>query len=347
MPGSGINVVASQQQAQQVFSQFAPDVSGGTREIAILLTDQASGPVAARQRLLRSYGSTAGDTTLWGEEFTGQINNKGRVSADGTLTSYKDHGFGFVLGLDGGSPRNGWYGGAFTFYTGDITQQLPRATRTNTQWFMLSGYTDWRGKHVFLDTQISAAYGSFQETRSLNVGGLFREATSKRPGAMLALGVNAGTMLHYAGIEVDPHVSLDGLTLREEGYLETNGGAGLNLDVAPYFASSLRGAIGADLKKTVNVWNFQLSPELRVGYRYDMLQQAVKIKAAFQSTGGRGTAGNTMTFVGPDPDTGNAILGLGLGAGTDTWHLGVNYDWIRGNNGSTTQVGILTVLGRI
>jgi hypothetical protein len=347
VPGSGINVLASQQQAQQVFSQFAPDVSGGTREIAILLTDQASGPVAARQRLLRSYGATAGDTTLWGEEFTGQINNKGRVSADGTLTSYKDHGFGFVLGLDGGSPRNGWYGGAFTFYTGDVTQQLPRATRTNTQWFMLTGYTDWRGKHVFLDTQISAAYGDFNETRSLNVGGLFREATSKRPGAMLALGANAGTMLHYAGIEVDPHVSLDGLTLREEGYLETNGGPGLNLDVAPYFASSLRGAIGADLKKTVNVWNFQLSPELRLGYRYDVLQQAVKIKAAFQSTGGRGTAGNTMTFVGPDPDSGNAILGLGLGAGTDTWHLGVNYDWIRGNNGSTTQVGILTVLGRI
>lgn len=345
--GSGINVVASQQQAQQVFSQFAPDVSGGTREIAILLTDQASGPVAARQRLLRSYAKTAGDTTLWGEEFTGQINNKGRVSADGTLTSYKDHGFGFVLGLDGGSPRNGWYGGAFTFYSGDVSQQLPRATRTNTQWFMLTGYTDWRGKHVFLDTQISAAYGDFNETRSLNIGGLFREATSKRPGAMVAAGANAGTMLHYAGIEVDPHVSLDGLTLREEGYLESNGGPGLNLDVAPYFASSLRGAIGADLKKTVNVWNFQLSPELRLGYRYDMLQQAVKIKAAFQSTGGRGTAGNTMTFVGPDPDSGNAILGLGLGAGTDTWHLGVNYDWIRGNNGSTTQVGILTVLGRI
>jgi len=27
--------------------------------------------------------------------------------------------------------------------------------------------------------------------------------------------------------------------------------------------------------------------------------------------------------------------------------LGVNYDWIRGNNGSTTQVGTLTLLGRI
>ena len=65
------------------------------------------------------------------------------------------------------------------------------------------------------------------------------------------------------------------------------------------------------------------------------------------ATGGRATAGNTMTFIGPDPDTGNAVVGLSLGAHTDTWELGVNYDWVRGNNGSTTQVGILTVLGRI
>ena len=347
LPGSGINVAASQQQAERVFSQFAPDVSGGAREVAIMLTDQASGPVAARQRLLRSFSQEPGDMTLWGEEFTGQINNKGRVASDDTLVSYKDHGFGFVLGLDGGSPRNGWYGGAFTFYSGDVTQQLPRATRTNTQWYMLTGYTDWVGKHVFLDTQISAAYGDFDATRSLDVGGVFRTATSRRPGAMVALGANTGVMLHYSGIEIDPHVSLDGMTLREEGYQEANGGPGFNLDVAPYFASSLRTAVGADIKTKIAIWNFDLTPEMRLGYRYDLLQQAVTIKAAFQSTGGRGTAGNNMTFVGPDPDSGNAILGLGLGASTDTWHLGVNYDWIRGNNGSTTQVGMLTVLGRI
>jgi len=347
LPGSGINVAASQQQAQQVFSQFAPDVSGGTREVAIMLTDQASGPIAARQRLLRSYANVPGEMTLWGEEFTGQINNKGRVSADGTLTSYKDHGFGFVLGVDGGSPRNGWYGGAFTFYSGDVTQQLPRATRTNTEWYMVTGYTDWRGKHIFLDTQVSAAYGNFSETRVLNVGGLVRDATSRRPGAMLALGANTGAMLKYSGFEIDPHVSLDVMTLREEGYQEANGGPGFSLDVAPYFASSVRTAVGADFKTTISIWDFELTPEARLGYRYDLLQDAVKIKGAFESTGGRATAGNTMTFIGPDPDKGNAIVGLSLGAHTDTWQVGVNYDWIRGNNGSTTQVGIITVLGRI
>ena len=346
-PSSGINVPASQQQAQRVFSQFAPDVSGGTREIAVMLTDQASGPVAARQRLLRSYGNVAGDTTLWGEEVTGQINNKGRTSADGTITAYKDHGFGFVLGVDAGSPRNGWYGGAFTFYSGDVVQDLPRATRTNTQWYMLTGYSDWRGRRVFLDTQLSAAYGDFEQTRSISVGNVFRTATSRRPGAMLALGGNGGVTLNYGGFEIDPHVSLDGMTMREEGYQEADGGSGMNLDVAPSFASSLRTALGADFKTKFSLWGFDLSPEARLGYRYDLLQQAFKVKAAFAATGGRGTAGNTLTFVGPDPDSGNAIVGLSLGAGTDTWQLGVNYDWIRGNNGSTTQVGILTVLGRI
>ncbi len=346
-PSSGINVLASQQQSQRVFSQFAPDVSGGTREIAIMLTDQATGPVASRQRLLRSFGNVAGDTTLWGQEFTGQINNKGRTSADGTITAYKDHGFGFTLGVDAGSPRNGWYGGAFTFYSGDVVQDLPRATRTDTQWYMLTGYSDWRGKHVFFDSQISAAYGDFQQTRTMSVGNVLRTATSRRPGAMLALGANGGVMLNYGAFEIDPHVSLDGMTMREEGYQEANGGSGMNLDVAPFFANSLRTALGADFKSKFSLWGFDLTPEARLGYRYDVLQQAIKLKAAFASTGGRGTAGNTMTFIGPDPDTGNAILGLSLGASTDTWQVGVNYDWVRGNNGSTTQVGILTVLGRI
>ena len=46
----------------------------------------------------------------------------------------------------------------------------------------------------------------------------------------------------------------------------------------------------------------------------------MKLKAGFASTGGLGTPGNIFTFVGPDPDTGNAVAGLSLGAGTDTWH---------------------------
>ncbi len=72
--------------------------------------------------------------------------------ANGTLTNYKDHGFGFALGVDSGSARGGWYGGALSIYRGDVSETLPRDSLTHEHWYMLTGYTDWRGKHVFLDT---------------------------------------------------------------------------------------------------------------------------------------------------------------------------------------------------
>ena len=344
---SGINVPASQQKAQQVFSQFGPDTSGGARQVAILITDQASGPVAARQRLLRSYANAPGDLTLWGTEFGGNINNKGRVAADGTLTNYKDHGFGFSMGLDSGSPRGGWYGGAFTFYSGDVIQTLPHDSKTHTQWYMFSGYTSWKGKHLFLDTQLSASYGNFKGARDLIVGGDSREADGKRAGLMGAAGANMGAIFGNDHFQIAPHFSLDGLTMREEGYTETGGGGGLNLQVAPYYANSFRTAFGVDIKGGIPFFGVTLSPEAQVGYRYDLANSPVKLKAGFVSTGGVDTANNAMTFIGPDPDTGNMIGGLGVNFGTDTWHLGVHYDYLRGNNGSVSQVGTLTLLGRI
>jgi hypothetical protein len=347
VPSSGINVAASQQNAQQFFSQMTPDVSGGTRQVAILLTDQATGPVAARQRLLRSYADQPGELTLWSEEFVGNINNKGRADANGTLTNYKDHGFGFSLGLDSGSARGGWFGGAISYYSGDVSQTLPHKSITHEQWYMLTGYSDWRGKHVFLDTTGSLAYGSFDGTRSLVAGDVSRTATGKRAALMGALGATGGVFYKYGFLDILPHIALDGLASREEGYTETGGGDGLDLQVAPYYANSLRGSIGSDFKTSFNMFGATVSPEARLGYRYDLANSPVKLKAGFVSTGGLNTPGNTFTFVGPDPDSGNAVVGFSLGAGTDTWHLGVNYDWVRGNNGSTTQVGTLTLLGRI
>lgn len=344
---SGINIGASQQQAQQAFSQFGPDTSGGAKQVAIMITDQATGPVAARQRLLRSYAHVPGDMTLWAQEFFGNINNKGRVSADGSLTNYKDHGFGFTLGMDTGSPRGGWYGGAFTFYSGDVSQTLPRNTQTQTQWYMLTGYSHWKGRGVFLDTQLSVAYGDFNGKRDLDVGGVARRAEGKRATLMAALGGKLGAAYGSKAFEFAPYLSVDGMTMREEGYTEFGGGSGFNLQVAPYYANSLRTALGVDLKTSFALWGMTVTPETRFGYRYDLVNSPVKLRAGFVSTGGINTAGNDYTFIGPDPDTGNMFGGLSLGAGTDSWQLGVNFDMVRGNNGSTTQVGTITLLGRI
>ena len=81
---------------------------------------------------------------------------------------------------------------------------------------------------------------------------------------------------------------------------------------------------------------------MRVGYRYDALADAVKLKAAFTSI-----PDSEFTVIGPDPERGNIVAGASVAGTTGAWSLGLHYDFVRGNNGSTTQVGTLSLLGRI
>lgn len=336
--------------AQDVYSQFTPDVSGNVRAEAIALTDSATGPVAARQRLLRSYADQDGEFTMWGQEFAQYINNKGGTGVD--LTQSKSHGFGFALGMDGGDPEDGWYGGAFTFFAGDATQALPNDSKNQTEWYMLTGYTDWRGEHLFIDSHLDVAYGSLRGKRFLSIdipaaagattGSTFtREADGKRAGLLGAFGVTTGAEYNWGNTVLMPMLSLDGMSMREEGYTELGGGDGFDLKVSPYYANSLRAFLGADVRQDFDLGDFTLQPEGRLGYRFDFLNDPVKIRSQFVSTP------TTFTIIGPDPSRGNVVAGATIGASTDTWSMGLNFDWVRGSNGSTTEVGTVSLLGRI
>ena len=82
-------------------------------------------------------------------------------------------------------------------------------------------------------------YGSFNGNRTLVVGDQNRDAVGKRAGLLGALGATGGVFLKYGLLDILPHVALDGLATREEGYTESGGGDGLDLQVAPYYANSL------------------------------------------------------------------------------------------------------------
>ena len=356
--------ITSQKAAQLAYNEMAPDVSGGARAIAIALTDQSSGPVAARQRILRMYGKQDGEVTLWGEEFAEFVSDPGTKSKG--LTGFKDHGFGFVLGLDGGDPKTGWYGGAFSFYSGDIVEPLPRDSHTNTLWYMLTGYTDWRGRGLFLDTKVDVGYMDLKSKRFIdltipNASGTgstaFQdEADSKRPGLVGAIGMTTGAILAYGSTTFTPQLSLDGMSMREEGYTETHpgtsatgNGKGMDLQTQSYYANSLRAFIGTEIREDLNLGDFFVQPDVRLGYRYDFMNDPTKLKVNFADVGTNTTAtpGPTFTLIGPDPAQGNFVAGASIAATTDAWTLGANYDFVRGTNGATTQVGTIHLLGRI
>ncbi|HVZ68509.1 MAG TPA: autotransporter outer membrane beta-barrel domain-containing protein [Rhizomicrobium sp.] len=341
--------ITNNAQAQTAYSQFAPDASGGTRAIAISLTDHATGPVAARQRTLRLYATQPGDLTLWGQEFAQQISDKG---SDG-LPGFKDSGFGFALGADGGDARSGWFGGAFTFYTGNVDQRAPQSSRDNTQWYMLSGYSTWRGKGLFLDTQLTAGYGDLSAHRFITIGGISRQANSKRSAVLGAAGMTTGANFVYGSTTLTPNLALDGLTMREEGYTETGGngttGDAFDLHVNPVVMSSLRAFVGLNARQDVNFGSFYMQPELRAGYRYDFLADRIDLTAHFPGVSSTATGPGTgdFTITGPHPSKGNLLAGASISATTGAWSIGINYDMLSGSNGSMTQVGTLSLVGRI
>ncbi|MEI9931671.1 MAG: hypothetical protein WDM89_14305 [Rhizomicrobium sp.] len=200
--GAIVSGVVDQKSAQLAYNAFAPDVTGATRAIAMSLTDQATGPVAARQRMLRMYGKDSGDVTLWGQEFAEYIKDPGDTSTG--QTGFKDHGFGFVLGLDGGEPKTGWYGGALSFYSGDIIEAYPRDSHSDSLWYTLTGYTDWRGKGLFLDTKLDVGYFTVKQKRYINLTipnangtttSFVDEADSRRPGLVGSAGFTTGVIL--------------------------------------------------------------------------------------------------------------------------------------------------------
>jgi hypothetical protein len=344
-PVNGVQLTQAQGQTlyQAVYSQFAPNVTGASRALAIELTDQASGPVGARQRELRMYAGQPGETTLWGQEFNFSLNQDANAGTIG----YRDTGFGIVVGVDGGNPSDGRYGGALTFYSGDINEKQPQLSKTNSEWGILSGYTDWRGRGFFFDTQISAGVGQLDGKRTISVGGVTRTADGKRDALLGAIGMTTGVILTTGSTVFTPLVSLDGMAMRENGYSEhgggdPNGGDAFDLNVQNTYYDSARGFVGADLRQDINLGDIYLQPEARAGYRYDFLSDATKLKASFASTPGTG-----FTLTGPDPDKGNIVLGGSLATTTGAWSIGVNYDYLRGNNGSISQVGTLTLVGRI
>jgi hypothetical protein len=362
-----VNGIHNADQAQAAYAAFAPNVTGGSRAIAISITDQATGVVGARQRMLNLYGKQEGGTTLWGQEFVQMIKDPGQgaLQADGTKakSGFKDHGFGFALGIDGGSPKYGWYGGAFTFYTGDVGE-LVRDSRTNQQWYLLSGYSSWRGKGLFFDSKIDAGYGHFDGKRRINLtlvsngtaATYIREADNKHAGTLVSGGFTTGAIFAYGATTLVPQLSVDGLLMREEGYTERNPGTAtvgdaFDLKVQPYYAKSLRLFLGGSVRYDLELWDFYLQPEAHTGIRYDIFSDPVKLKTAFAyadtTSGLPGTPGAEFTVTGPDPAQANLVLGGSLAATTDAWTLGFNFDFVRGSNGALQQIGTINLLGRI
>jgi hypothetical protein len=343
-----IQSITNSYTAENAYTAFAPDVSGATRALAISLTDDATSIVAARQKELREYANQDGDLTLWGQQIVQRLSQAGDLAGPG----YHDSGFGFALGADEGDPVDGRYGAAFTFFSGDSREVDPGLAKTTSEWYMLTGYTDWRGKGLFLDTNASVGYVNLNGNRYLDLqipqtaGGFLdynRDAQEHHPGELLSGGVTTGAVFDESGTVITPQVSLDGLTMREESYSESGGGNGMDLHVASSYEQSVRGFVGFNVRQDFDFTDFLLQPDITAGYRYDFANGAQSLKAEFESV----QPPSVFEITGPKPDAGNAVVQGGVAVSTGAWSLGLSFDYLKAGSGNTAEQGTITLLGRI
>jgi hypothetical protein len=233
---------------------------------------------------------------------------------------------------------------------------------------MLSFYSSWRGTGLFVDTKLDAGYGNINGKRKIsftipNYTGTTvtsystysREADSKHAGELVSGSIVLGASYAYGAATLMPQINVDGMLMREEGYTEYNpntatDGDGFDLKVQQAYAKSLRAFIGFNARYDFQLWDLFLQPEGRFGYRYDLLNDPAKIKAAFaysNVTSNSASAGDYFTLTGPEPSQGSFVLGGSLATTTDSWTLGLNYDFVKGSNGAVQQVATLHLLGRI
>ena len=73
-----------------------------------------------------------------------------------------------------------------------MSAKAPLLQKTNSEWYMATGYTDWHGQVFFLDTQATVGYAHLTGSRTIDLDGFIRTANNTRPAEYLAGGATAG-----------------------------------------------------------------------------------------------------------------------------------------------------------
>ena len=174
------------------------------------------------------------------------------------------------------------------------------------------------------------------------------EADSKRGSELAGGGFTTGVILIYGGTTIMPQLSVDGLALREEGYSEANGGPGLDLQRAALLRQFAARLPRRQRATRLDFGDFYIQPEARLGLSLRSRRRSGEVAHGFPERHRHGRSGHGHVHViGPDPERGNIVAGVTVPATTGTWSMGLNFDYIRGNGGSVSQVGTLSLLGKI
>ncbi len=317
---------------RDVLSAALPAVDGGSFSAAQNVTGNTLRLVTDRLTVIRDHGGSgsgvsSGDLTdnlqVWTQAFGQKIDQDPR----GDVAGFKAITRGVTFGVDTEAfHENATIGAAFSYANTDVSSESTNATRTDIDSYNISLYGDYDiTNSAYLVGDIGYTYGD-TEAQRFNVGGVAGLNAQSDYGShqfeARLIAASDYNIKILSDIRVTPKIEAHYIRFQNEDIDETGaGGAGLSIDSEALNILDL--GVGLDIRKDfTDDTGGILSPEISVGYSYDVIGDPIETTSRFQA------GGPSFTSEGADPDQNTFNLGLGLGyTSAENVELTLSYDY--------------------
>ena len=314
---ANLGAASTQEELEEVLQAVLPQIDGSAFAAAQNVTGNTLRLVSDRLTVIRdggggSTGISSGDLTenlqMWGQVF-GQKIDQGKRS---NVAGYDAITRGMTIGADTDSfYDDATVGLAFSYANTDVKSNGVNNTRSEIDSYNVSLYGDYDlSDNTYLVGDLGYTYGDNEATR-FNVGGVSGlNANSDYGSHQMEARLIAAKDYHpteYKGVRVTPKAQVHYIRYQNEDISETGaGGASLNVDSEAL--NILEFGVGVDVRKDyVQEDGSILSPEVNIGYRYDVIGDPVNTTSTFNG------GGASFKSEGVDPDQDTLNLGFGVG----------------------------------
>jgi hypothetical protein len=292
-----------------LYEQLLPEHSGGP------LLSLSSGVDAVTRALTgRNASAAPGETSAWVQEINFYA-DKDRTDTYG----FRSEGFGIAGGVERGTGL-GAIGISAAFTSSDLEDPESEAEEVLSASLLELGVY-WRAQGQYWTTwaRAAAGYASFESERRLVGAGLNLRNEADWNGVSLTAAAGASYERNFGRFSFRPEVYAEYFALNEDGYTETGGGDGfdLQLDDRKGHMFSATAAINIGMAMGDNSW---LRPELRLGWR-----QNISVDPG--QTIGRFASGGPDFILDPaSVEGGGPLIGLRVNVGNELGMLSVSAD---------------------
>ena len=283
-----------------LYDQMLPDHSGGSIMSAAAISAAISSATAQPMAISRESGMG-----VWAQEILFEI-RRDRVDANG----FKSQGFGLAAGVDLLGDANALgLSGAFV-----ATEYRDRGAAAGEQVSMnvLNGGGYWRFNSGGLHANARAGVGFvwFEGDRRMIGSGLDLRTKADWTGWVVDAHAAASYAVEVGSFYARPELAVDYLRLSEDGYRESGGGDGFDLNVDDRKGDLLTGqaALALGFKFGDEVY---WAPEVKVGWRQRLAGNPGKTTARFGD-------GNPFTLNAEQVFDGGLVARVGLRGGSST-----------------------------